>query len=753
MEASQLIREIRKGTLKWYPFKEGSETLFVGEKDDPLFEMLIKDIEGIDAGQVVQVRVNELDKMDCDKFFDYIIAVESLETVSDVASAIAQLSKHLKEDGHMILGFNNRLGVRYFCGDHDPYTRQSFDGIENYRRAYCSNEDMFYGKCYDKATILDIIERANLNHQNYSVFSDFSNTQLLLRDDYVSNEDLSVRVLPTYNNAKTVFLEEEYLYNSLQNNEVIHTMANCLLFDCTFSGDQLDILQVTSSMGRDEKEAFFTIIHEGDENKRKRTVAKMPAYSIGKERLIEMLSIARELRLQGVDVIDMELDDNGNLRMPYIAAPTAQRYLSKLALEDEDRFLEELDAFVGLIKNSSDVVKEDEDDGLVLAKGYPDMVPLNCFNINGKYVFFDQEYYEESFPANAVIYRVIASLSQVVLVADLSVTFNDLLHRYGLDINREKWEVMEWEFLARVRKERELATYFRKKRHDYNQVYTNRQRINFSSDEYLRRFVNIFQGIENKKIILFGTGKFAVQFMSKYGSDYTIDAVIDNNVSKQGEEFYGVMISGVNILREYDDKSYRVIICIKSFLSVVRQLEEMGVSDYGVFDPAQVYIRPRKTGIIQSIGCEEGSDNNPKKYHTGYIAGVFDLFHVGHLEKFKLAKEQCDYLIVGLVSDEGVIKHKKTTPFVPYEDRKAMLEACRYVDEVVKIPLDYHGTTDAWKMYGFDVQFSGSDYLDNPSWLAEKDFLEQHGVDMVFFPYTESTSSSKLKALIDEKLI
>ena len=147
------------------------------------------------------------------------------------------------------------------------------------------------------------------------------------------------------------------------------------------------------------------------------------------------------------------------------------------------------------------------------------------------------------------------------------------------------------------------------------------------------------------------------------------------------------------------------------------------------------------------------TERKPKKYHIGYIAGVFDLFHVGHLEKFKLAKEQCDYLIVGLVTDEGVRRFKKTEPFVPFEERKAMLEACKYVDEVVKIPPSFGGTKDAWRMYGFDVQFSGSDYVDNPRWQAEKEFLNQHGVDMVFFPYTESTSSSKLKELIQRKLL
>ncbi|MFG6338423.1 MAG: adenylyltransferase/cytidyltransferase family protein [Lachnospiraceae bacterium] len=141
-----------------------------------------------------------------------------------------------------------------------------------------------------------------------------------------------------------------------------------------------------------------------------------------------------------------------------------------------------------------------------------------------------------------------------------------------------------------------------------------------------------------------------------------------------------------------------------------------------------------------------------KRYHTGYISGVFDLFHVGHLNMFKRAKEQCEYLIVGVVSDEGVRKYKEVEPFVPYEERAEMVRSCRYVDEVVKIPLEFRGVREAYQMYHFDCQFSGSDYKNNPDWLADKEFLEKHGSDMVFFPYTESTSSSKLKQLIEKRL-
>ena len=184
----------------------------------------------------------------------------------------------------------------------------------------------------------------------------------------------------------------------------------------------------------------------------------------------------------------------------------------------------------------------------------------------------------------------------------------------------------------------------------------------------------------------------------------------------------------------------------------MKQLDELGVTEYSIFDPHKSY--PRKRRPIAASGVPEGKQAaEKKKYHVGYIAGVFDLFHVGHLNMFKRAKEQCDYLIVGVVTDEGVRKFKETEPFVPYEERVEMVRSCRYVDEVAEIPLNFGGTSDAWRLHHFDCQFSGSDYADHPDWLAEKEFLEKHGAEMVFFPYTEGTSSTKLKTMIEKKLL
>ena len=231
--------------------------------------------------------------------------------------------------------------------------------------------------------------------------------------------------------------------------------------------------------------------------------------------------------------------------------------------------------------------------------------------------------------------------------------------------------------------------------------------------------------------------------IKQFGQYYDIVGIVDNNAERWGDTLSGIKIDSPTILKE-TDTPLKVFICIKFFEDVLSQLKRMGVKDISVYDSRLDYERPLKQ-------TWKPQDTVSKKYHVGYVAGVFDLFHIGHLNIFKRAKEQCDYLIVGVVSDEQVIKGKKTRPYIPFDERLAIVQACRYVDEAVEIPVDKPNTEDAWYMYHFDVQFSGSDYANDPNWLAKKVFLQQHGADMVFFPYTETTSSTEIKEQISRE--
>ena len=140
--------------------------------------------------------------------------------------------------------------------------------------------------------------------------------------------------------------------------------------------------------------------------------------------------------------------------------------------------------------------------------------------------------------------------------------------------------------------------------------------------------------------------------------------------------------------------------------------------------------------------------NRSKPYNTGLLMGVFDLFHIGHLRLIQRAKEQCNYLRVGVLSDELVMKFKNKSPVIPLSERMEILAAIRDVDEVVAITDDPSRLLE-WDRRPFDCFFSGDDYNGNPYWEWEREELRKRGSDIVFFPYTEEQSTTKIR----EKLL
>lgn len=137
-----------------------------------------------------------------------------------------------------------------------------------------------------------------------------------------------------------------------------------------------------------------------------------------------------------------------------------------------------------------------------------------------------------------------------------------------------------------------------------------------------------------------------------------------------------------------------------------------------------------------------------KKYKIGYTTGVFDLFHVGHLNILKNAKEQCEYLIVGVSSDELVQEYKNKKPVIPYEERKKIVEAIKYVDKVV--PQVSMNKIKAWEELHFDVMFHGDDWKGSNMYeKIQKDFATR-GIELVFLPHTDGTSSTIISKKIKE---
>ena len=130
----------------------------------------------------------------------------------------------------------------------------------------------------------------------------------------------------------------------------------------------------------------------------------------------------------------------------------------------------------------------------------------------------------------------------------------------------------------------------------------------------------------------------------------------------------------------------------------------------------------------------------------GYTSGVYDLFHIGHINILKSAKNMCDKLIVG-VSIDQLVKYKNKSPVIPFEERIEIVRSCQYVD--VAVPQESLDKMDAYYRYKFDLMFVGDDWYKNKSWQDRETKFKKEGVKIIYFPYTKTTSST----LINQTLI
>ena len=733
--------------LVWYPFETGKSRITVAADN----------LDDIANGKVR---------------YDYIVVTDIWETVKEPVSFFAGLKEHLTDNGRILIMANNRLGIRYFCGDKDKYTGTVADCLEGYRDI--SADDM-NGRMYDMAEIRDILDKAGCNPcRFFSVMTDLDNPSMVIAEDHTPNEDLTNRLIPTYNSPSTVYADERYLYMHLVDNGIFHQMANAYLIEYAADGNLSEMKHVTSSQERGREDALITMIRGTEGTPGSLVVEKRAIYPDGRQRLEEISENARRLREHGIRVLSGELDGDV-YTMEYLREEMTPVYFRRLIREDTEAFVREMDHFRDTILRSSDIILSDKGDGegAILRYGYPDMVPLNSFHVGSDFVFFDQEFCEENYPANELIWRMIATYYAGDPEAEKIYPRDRLLERYGILDNYEKWQEMEWDFLKSLRKEIELQAYHDRVWAKRSCIRQNKSAMNESAADREKRYCDIFRGIEGKRLYLFGSGKYADRFLDMYGDDFPVCGMLDNDESRQGTKKRGIMISSPDVLKDMQLGSYKVMICMKSYGEAARQLQDMGVTDYSVYDPNRYYeTRPRtsiriveaapgevrgtkaasNTGASEKAGnaADSSSVDGNKHYHIGYCAGAFDMFHIGHLNLLRRAKERCDYLIVGVMSDERMYNLKKKYPVIPCNERMQVVAGCRYADQVEELPADRAGIMDAWNMFHFDCMFSGDDHADNPGWLAERERLREHGSDIVFVSYTKEQSSSAIREKMKE---
>lgn len=131
----------------------------------------------------------------------------------------------------------------------------------------------------------------------------------------------------------------------------------------------------------------------------------------------------------------------------------------------------------------------------------------------------------------------------------------------------------------------------------------------------------------------------------------------------------------------------------------------------------------------------------------GYTAGVYDLFHIGHLNLLKNAKGMCDKLVVGVTTD-SLVEYKGKRPMIPFEDRLEIVRSIKYVDVVV--PQDDMDKLEMCKKLGASYLFVGDDWYGTEKWQKYEEDFNAEGIKIIYFPYTKGISSTKITAALKQ---
>ena len=660
------LSELRRGLFSWYDFGREASILEIGGGYGALTGLFCERAREVVVterspyrAQIIQKRYEDRDnlsvyvgdilEMTFEKKFAYIILTGILERAGKgsfdrepYVSYLQSLQQFLKPGGILLAAVDNRYGLRYFAGMKNIHTGKVFDSIRKYP------EGNRGAHSFTRKEIDEIWEQAGFDAKKvYYPLPDYRLPQLIYTDAYLPENNLRERLIPYYPDHVSMLFNENLLYDDLVANEVFPFFANSFLVEAVYdaaTGKGLGkVLYAAVSTDRGKERSFATVIYEDD------SVAKIPLYMEGTQNMQQLCAHVQDLAACGLDVVPQTIE-SGRITMPRMHLPMLSNYIKDIIAQDPEQVKEIVEQLWQNILRSSNetdasknaLLTEDTKHlpwGPILQKVYMELIPLNCFYREGAFVYFDQEFVRENYPAKYALFRALHYIYCFTERAEQYIPLRYFQEKYEMDALWQIFRKEEDRFLSAVRC------------HEAHRVF--------------------------------------------YGWAYPDGARMQRNV----------------------DRLNSAAPSVKVF-----QMEAPQNSDTA-------------TGT--------------KPYQIGYVPGVFDLFHVGHLNLIRRSKQRCEHLIVGVLTDELVEHFKHKRPHIPYEQRAAIVAAVREVDEVV--PVDFHNTRkiDAWNLYHFDCHFSGNDH--GPDWDRDLAQLRAVGSNMEFFEYTQGISSTQIKQQLGAK--
>ncbi len=488
---------MRKSLLNWYEFKKDSSLLEVGGSFGALTGLFCdkcREVVSIErfvrrAEQIYErhktrdnltVYAGRIEDIRFPGKFDYITVIGTLEYIgkgkadrSIYSDYLKKLKTLLKPQGVMLIAVENRYGLKYFCGAPEPHTGIPFSGINGY--PYGSS-----GYSFSRKEMIDILESAGFRHYKfYYPLPDYKLPQLIYSQDYIPQASIRERVIPYYLNPSALLAYENDLYDDIVENRVLGFFSNSFLIECSDSEDFCDVLYAAVSTDRGREDGFATTIHSNG------TVKKTALYPEGIRRLESIVKNHEELQARNIRVIDSRISGNA-LLMPYMENDTLSEYLKKIIRVDTEKFIYLFDRLYEIILKSSVHTTSDNklncnddslDFGVILEKAYIDMIPINCFYDSGDFIFFDQEFTREYYPAKYVIFRALKYTYYFIKDADDHVPLAFMKNRYGLADLWDLFDKEEYDFVSKNRRYDINRGFFPRAYVDKELMYKNALRL------------------------------------------------------------------------------------------------------------------------------------------------------------------------------------------------------------------------------------------------------------------------------------
>ncbi len=452
------LSDQRQAALRWYPFKPSGRVLEIGAGFgaltgalcDRLSRVVVTETNHVQADYLTKRYINrknltviegEIRNISFEDQFDYIIMFGHLETIANGSDEdeiyieyLRYLKSLLKPNGTIILAVDNRYGVRMLCGMIDKYTHRPFDAIANY-------PDGTEGRLFTREQLAGFIDKAGFKRKKfYSPLTDYRMPRVIYTDKMMPDRTIMERLDAYYESKQGMFVNDRNVYYDAAVNQAYHFLANSYIIEMTDGEELCNVDYVTLSPYRGRNRGFAVTICREDN-----LVLKRWLYPEGKKYAEYLCSCVELLKLKEVPVLEMKLGSDA-LIMEYIREKTLQQHIIELVetKSPADKIFEIFDDLWKYIIKSSDYAACSEwrtdfaNVGPILEKAFIELIPLNCFWMEGQYLFFDQEFIFENIPAKYILFRGINICLEYIVGIQQIVSRQEFEERY--EISEELWE-------------------------------------------------------------------------------------------------------------------------------------------------------------------------------------------------------------------------------------------------------------------------------------------------------------------------